>query len=63
MKMLMTILSITVLGLGIAACAKDSGSNGSPGFSYNSNLGSAPTYGAGDSFGPSYTNMDNGSGF
>jgi hypothetical protein len=63
MKMLMTILSIVFLSLGIAGCAKDAGPNGSPVFSYNSNLDSAAAYGAGDSFGPSYTNMGNGSGF
>jgi len=63
MKMLMALLSFMFLGLGVAGCAKDAGSNGSPSFSYNSNLGSAPSYGVGDSFGPSYTNMENGSGF
>jgi len=63
MKMLMAFLSILLLGFGIAGCTKNAETNGSPDFSYNSNLGSAPTYGAGDGFGPSYTNIDNGSGF
>ena len=63
MKMLMAFLSILLISLGIAGCARNAETDSSPEFSYNSNLGSAPAYGVGDSFGPSYTNIDNGSGF
>ncbi len=63
MKTLMAFLSTLLLSLGIAGCAQNAETNGSPSYSYNSNLGSPPTYGTSDSFGPSYTNIDNGSGF
>jgi hypothetical protein len=77
MKMLMSLLSIFFLSLGIAGCADNGGSDAAAGYSNDSSPGGAfafagggsgptytdPMFGVGDSFGPSYTNVDNGSGY